>query len=419
MRESGILSPASSWPSPSGVSWRNFSPSRLSTSTEARLFVPNSTPLSTSKVTITFGPSSVDLLHPPHPDAADLHDVAAPDAARVAELRLVGRAPEAGELTEVERGGHDQHGEHDGDGARAHHPAPGDSDRHQPFPPLFVHRSASERKSMSVRALMIGWRPGTCWSSLGERDLPGEPADVVVVPRPVGAGAGLIGHRLRAAGRRSRRSARGSSGRSAAWPARAARRCRASAAGDPPAAGRRARRRGRRCCRGSRRSSSRSRARSVIQPSSSVMSWPSWRRRPSTVSSVVPRLVTTWPMSWSRSASASVSDAVCCEQAADRAALALQHLHEVHAQLVDLVGLQRLEERLEAVEEHGEVERGPGLLDRDHVVLAEPLGLRVGARLQRHVAVADEVEEADLGLGGARDGTSASTLKVMIAWLRS
>ena len=88
------------------------------------------------------------------------------------------------------------------------------------------------------------------------------------------------------------------------------------------------------------------------------------------------------------------------QQALDRAALALQHLDQVHAQLVDLLGLQRLEERLEAVEERGEVERGAGLLDRDGVAVLQPLRLDVRALLEREVAVADEVEEPDLRARG-------------------
>ena len=72
--------------SPAGVSSRYFSPSRLSTSTEALLSLPNSTPLSTSNSTITVSPLERDLLDAADPDAADLHHVAAVDAAGVGEL---------------------------------------------------------------------------------------------------------------------------------------------------------------------------------------------------------------------------------------------------------------------------------------------------------------------------------------------
>ena len=63
------------------------------------------------------------------------------------------------------------------------------------------------------------------------------------------------------------------------------------------------------------------------------------------------------------------------EQALDGAALALEHLHDLVGQLVDVVGRQRLEERLEAVEQHGQVERRLGLRDRDGVALPQ-LGRR-------------------------------------------
>ena len=56
---------------------RYFSPSRLSTSIDARLSLPNSTPLSTSKVT-SDGVAVLerDVLDPADADAADLHHVA-------------------------------------------------------------------------------------------------------------------------------------------------------------------------------------------------------------------------------------------------------------------------------------------------------------------------------------------------------
>ena len=112
------------------------------------------------------------------------------------------------------------------------------------------------------------------------------------------------------------------------------------------------------------------------------------------------------------------------QQLLDGAALALQHLHQVHAQLVDLLGVERLEQRLEPVEERGQVEgrRGPG--HRDGVAPLEPgaglrgidgdptdpvveaVGQRVAvlvARLEGEIAVADQVEEAHLGARGGRE----------------
>ena len=62
------------------------------------------------------------------------------------------------------------------------------------------------------------------------------------------------------------------------------------------------------------------------------------------------------------------------QQAADRAALALQGADDVHRQRVDLLGVERGEQRLEAVEQHGEVERRRGVLDRDRRLGLQPLG---------------------------------------------
>ena len=108
------------------------------------------------------------------------------------------------------------------------------------------------------------------------------------------------------------------------------------------------------------------------------------------------------------------------------AALALEDLHQVEAEVVDLLGGQRLEQRLEPVEQRGEVERGRGLADREggpvlkrgpgagglhargvpadpHIESVGPgLPLRVPG-LEGQVAVADQVEEADLGTRGGRD----------------
>ena len=57
VRSTGMTSSSPSCPEPAGVSSRYFSPSRLSTSIEARLSAPNSTPLSTSNVTSTLSVS--------------------------------------------------------------------------------------------------------------------------------------------------------------------------------------------------------------------------------------------------------------------------------------------------------------------------------------------------------------------------
>ena len=90
-------------------------------------------------------------------------------------------------------------------------------------------------------------------------------------------------------------------------------------------------------------------------------------------------------------------------QAADGAALALEDLDEVEGELVDLARGQRLEQRLEAVEELGEVQRRGRARGRDGASVGEPRRAR-RALLQRHVAVADQVEEPDRGLGRPGEG---------------
>ena len=52
------------------------------------------------------------------------------------------------------------------------------------------------------------------------------------------------------------------------------------------------------------------------------------------------------------------------EQRVDVAALALQRLDDLEGERVDVLGVERREQRLEAVEQHGEVERRLGLLQR-------------------------------------------------------
>ena len=82
----GSASSSSSWPVPAGVSSRYFSPSRLSTSIDARLSSPNSTPWSTSKFTTHVVVRRARPPDPADPDAGDLDHVALVQAARVAEL---------------------------------------------------------------------------------------------------------------------------------------------------------------------------------------------------------------------------------------------------------------------------------------------------------------------------------------------
>ena len=62
----------------------------------------------------------LDVLDAAGPEAGDLHHVALAQAAGVAELGPVGLAAEAGELREVERGGHHQEEHHEGDRSQAH-----------------------------------------------------------------------------------------------------------------------------------------------------------------------------------------------------------------------------------------------------------------------------------------------------------
>src|SRR6478609_8635955 len=90
------------------------------------------------------------------------------------------------------------------------------------------------------------------------------------------------------------------------------------------------------------------------------------------------------------------------EQTLQRSALPLEHLDELVRQLVDVVGRERLEERLEAVEEHREVERGRGPRHRDRRAGRQPPGVPhlLG---EREVALPDEVAVADGGVGAAVD----------------
>ena len=96
---SGIVPPRSSWPAAGGCRSRNFSPSRLSTSIDARLVRRRSRrPVVDLEVHDDRSSLEGDVADPADPDPADLDHVALVDAARVAELGVVGRAAEAREL---------------------------------------------------------------------------------------------------------------------------------------------------------------------------------------------------------------------------------------------------------------------------------------------------------------------------------
>ena len=83
------------------------------------------------------------------------------------------------------------------------------------------------------------------------------------------------------------------------------------------------------------------------------------------VSSTVFRFLITSPIAWSRSASAEVSERGLVEDVVDGAALALEDRDDRLGDVVDLVGVQRAEQRPEAADQRVEVERGLGALDRD------------------------------------------------------
>ena len=85
VRASGIVAPPGSSPLPFGVMFRNFSPSRLFTSTLARVERPRVAFL-TSKSAITFSGTDPQLVHPAHPDAGDLDLAAGAQTAGVGQL---------------------------------------------------------------------------------------------------------------------------------------------------------------------------------------------------------------------------------------------------------------------------------------------------------------------------------------------
>ena len=108
------------------------------------------------------------------------------------------------------------------------------------------------------------------------------------------------------------------------------------------------------------------------------------------------------PMTSSRSASVTVSDAVWASSELTSPPSPCRILMISIAKLVDVLRGQRREQRLEAVEQHGEVERRLGLRERD----ASPCPARRGPSRrpgERDVALADQVAVADLGLGADRE----------------
>ena len=74
----------------------------------------------------------------------------------------------------------------------------------------------------------------------------------------------------------------------------------------------------------------------------------------------------------------------------DGAALALEHLEQFAGQRVDLVGIQRAEQRPEAADERVDVERGRGPGQRDRLSRLQSAH-RARALLERQIPVADQV----------------------------
>ena len=145
----------------------------------------------------------------------------------------------------------------------------------------------------------------------------------------------------------------------------------------------------------------RSRARSAIQPLSSL---------DQRLSSLVPvvdggerlaEVVITWPISWSRSASVLVRDAVLASRLLDRAALALQHLDQVDAESLTCLGFSAWNSGWKPLNSDGQVQRRRWCGRRGSCRRRRAAVRRSRrALLQRQVAVADQVEEADLGARG-------------------
>ena len=127
---------------------------------------------------------------------------------------------------------------------------------------------------------------------------------------------------------------------------------------------------------------------------SSVTCW--WRA--STVPSVWLRLSMTWPTRWSRSAIADVREAVCCRRPSIVPPSPCSTLMRLRDSSLTSVWLEGGEQRRESVVERGQVERRLGLVDRDACRRRRAASRSVSTPcLEREVAVADQVEEADLG----------------------
>ena len=104
------------------------------------------------------------------------------------------------------------------------------------------------------------------------------------------------------------------------------------------------------------------------------------------------------------------------QQVGDGAALALQHLDDLVREAVDVLRGERGEQRPEAVEQHGQVERGRGLRQRDQAVSGSSAVAAAGPRSARgsagrpgsgsgsspvrRVASGDRVVDRELHLGG-------------------
>ena len=98
------------------------------------------------------------------------------------------------------------------------------------------------------------------------------------------------------------------------------------------------------------------------------------------------------------------------QQAVERAALTLEDLDDLVGQLVDVGGRECLEQRLEPVEQHRQVERRLGARDRDR----RPLLQRVRTAhslAERDVALTDEVAVADLRHRAVGDGLVVGDLE--------
>ena len=113
--------------------------------------------------------------------------------------------------------------------------------------------------------------------------------------------------------------------------------------------------------------------------------------------STVLRFVITSPIARSRSARVAVNCAGLAQNACNRAALSLEHCDQGGGDVIDLVRIQRLEQRLEAADRVVEVK---GLLRagqwyesarRQHLI-----GAGAGAPVQVDIALTDQVRIANL-----------------------